>query len=211
MSRVEHITEGVTLYLGDCREILPMLSPEAFVTDPPYGLGEKWSGGPVEWPLHHIDGMGWDQTTHDLVARLPSLAEHCIIWGGHLYPLPPRRGWLLWDKINRKFTSGHAEMAWSTLDQPVKAFNLATNIFTPIVRGFEPKEHPTQKPIALMEWCLGFLSPDLSITDPFMGSGTTGVAAVKLGRRFTGIEIEPKYFDIACRRIEHATRQHNLF
>ena len=73
------------------------------------------------------------------------------------------------------------------------------------------KEHPTQKPTAIMEWCLGFVPNAQTILNPFMGSGTTGVACARLGRRFIGIEIEPRYFDIACRRIEDAYKQADLF
>lgn len=209
MSRIEHLAEGVTLYLGDCREILPTLGKvDAVVTDPPYGLGDKWQGGKAKWPLHHQDGMAWDACTVDYVLELPSIATHAVIWGGHLYALPPTRGWLVWDKIVRNFTSGHCEFAWSTLDQPVRALSLAHSELTPTGDG---KWHPTQKPIALMKWCLGFLPNASTILDPFMGSGTTGVAAVKLGRRFIGIEIEPKYFDIACRRIDEAMKQPDLF
>lgn len=78
-------------------------------------------------------------------------------------------------------------------------------------KGGKERWHPTQKPIALMEWCIGFLPDAQTILDPFMGSGTTGVAAVQMGRDFIGIEREPKYFDIACKRIEDAQRQGDLF
>lgn len=202
-----------TLYLGDCRDILPTLGKvDAVVTDPPYGLGDKWQGGAADtkarWKLN--DGgaaMQWDaEAPTDAVVTLPNIAQDCIIWGGNYFPLEPRRGWLLWDKIVREFTSGHAEMAWTTLEQPVRAFN-----FAHAQLASEGKEHPTQKPLPLMKWCLGFLPNAQTILDPFMGSGTTGVAAVQMGRDFIGIEREPKYFDIACRRIEQAQRQGDLF
>lgn len=208
MSRIDTIAEGVTLYLGDCREILPTLPPvDAVVTDPPYGLGDKWAGGKAKWPLHHQDGMAWDAATLDIVLDLPAVCPHAIIWGGHLYGLPPKPGWLVWDKIVRNFTSGVMEFAWSTLDQPIKAINISHGEL-----ATEGKVHPTQKPLPLMKWCIEQLPTTCrTILDPFMGSGTTGVAAVKLGRKFIGVEIEPKYFDIACRRIEEATKQKDLF
>lgn len=211
MNRVEHIGNA-TLYLGDCRDILPTLGKiDAVITDPPYGLGDKWQGGAADtkarWKLN--DGganMGWDAAPVEFVTTLPQFAAHCIIWGGNYYALPPRRGWLLWDKIVREFTSGHAEMAWTTLDQPVRSFNYAHAQL-----ANEGKHHPTQKPLPLMKWCLGFLPSADIIVDPFMGSGTTGVACQRLGRKFIGIEINPKFFDIACRRIEEAQRQGDLF
>lgn len=89
--------------------------------------------------------------------------------------------------------------------------NARALIRDPLAYGdYKGRQHPTQKPIAVMEWCLGFVEGE-TILDPFMGSGTTGVACVKLGRRFIGIEIEEKYFDIACKRIEEATKQPDLF
>lgn len=211
MSRTEIIGDA-TLILGDCREVLPTLPKvDAVVTDPPYGLGDKWQGGNAaskgKWKLS--DGgseMGWDASVSDAIPAAIAAAGEAIIWGGNYYPLPPVRGWLVWDKIVRSFSSGHVEMAWTTLNQPTRAFNYAHGEL-----ASEGKYHPTQKPLPLMQWCLGFLPDTATILDPFMGSGTTGVAALKLGRKFIGIEIEPKYFDIACRRIEEAWKQPRLF
>jgi DNA modification methylase len=198
-----------TLYLGDCLEILPTLGKaDAVVTDPPYGLGDKWQGGTAKWPLARggAECKQWDMETSDALPVAVAMADQAIVWGGNYYALPPRRGWLIWDKIVRSFSSGHVEMAWSTIEQPTRAFNYAHGEL-----ASEGKLHPTQKPLPLMEWCLGFLPDAHTILDPFMGSGTTGVACAKLGRKFIGIEIEPRYFDIACRRIEEAYRQPRLF
>jgi site-specific DNA-methyltransferase (adenine-specific) len=193
-----------TLYLADCREVLPMLGRvDSIVTDPPYGLGDKWQGGKAKWPLHHGQ-MGWDAQTHEAVVTLPAMADTCIVWGGHLYPLPQSRGWLVWDKLVRQFTSGHCELAWTTLDQPIRAFNYAHGEL-----ATEGKYHPTQKPLPLMRWCVEMTAG--IVLDPFMGSGTTGAAAVSMGRDFIGIEIHEPYFDVACQRIENAQRQERLF
>ncbi len=211
---IEPVTIGrAKLYLGDCREVIASW-PECFrvaavVSDPPYGLGDKLSttSGQGQWgKLHCEGGHDWDQAVPDNIAEVVALGRDAIIWGGNYFNLPPRRGWLLWDKIVREFSSGHAEMAWTTLDQPVRAFNYSHGAL-----ASENKEHPTQKPLPLMKWCLGFLPDAQTILDPFMGSGTTGVAAVQMGKDFIGIEREPKYFDIACRRIEQAQRQGDLF
>ena len=199
------IIGDATLYHGDCMDILPTLGKvDAVVTDPPYGIGDMWQGGKKEWPLHHQDGMEWDGQIVKELPNIINMADAAIVWGGHLYDLPPNRGWLIWDKLIRKFTSGHCEMAWTTLDQPIKAFNFSHGAL-----ATEGKLHPTQKPLPLMEWCISFLA-DCIVCDPFMGSGTTGVACVNLGRKFVGIEIERKYFDIACERIEAAYAQGRL-
>lgn len=198
------------LWLGDCRDILPTLPKvDAVVTDPPYGLGDKWQGhvgGEGKWPLFDEEAMQWDASVPDNIPELATLAPQAIIWGGNYFDLPPVRGWLLWDKIVRQFSSGHAEMAWTTLDQPVRTFNYAHGQL-----ASEGKAHPTQKPLPLMKWCLGFIPDAQTIFDPFMGSGTTGVAAVQMGRDFIGIEREDRYFEIACRRIEEAQRQGDFF
>jgi len=206
----EEIIGNARLILGDCREVLPGLGKvDAVVTDPPYGLGDKLSttAGVGEWGKLHVEGgHDWDQAIPDNIAAVVDAGDHAIVWGGNYFALPPVRGWLLWDKMVREFSSGHAEMAWTTLDQPVRAFNFCNGQL-----ASEGKEHPTQKPLRLMKWCLGFLPDAQTILDPFMGSGTTGVAAVQMGRQFIGIEREPKYFDIAARRIEDAQRQGDMF
>lgn len=204
----KEVIGNATLYLGNCLEILPHLPKvDAVITDPPYGLAELWQGGTKKWPLAAGGGecQKWDMETNPIVLTLPSLGE-CIIWGGNYYALPLSRGWLVWDKIVRNFSSGHVELAWTTLDQPIRAFNYAHGEL-----ATEGKYHPTQKPLPLMKWCLSFLPKAQKILDLFMGSGTTGVAALQLGRQFIGIEIEPKYFGIACERIENAQRQTKLF
>jgi site-specific DNA-methyltransferase (adenine-specific) len=205
--RVERIGEA-TLYLGDCRDVLPTLGRvDAVVTDPPYGLGDKLDGsGSGEW--RHLYGGGapaWDRSVSEALIPAVALGADAIVWGGNYYDLPPRRGWLVWDKM-QEHSSGHGELAWSTIDMPVRTFRYAR-----VQLATEGKAHPTQKPLPLMKWCLEFLPRAETILDPFMGSGTTGVAAVKLGRRFIGIEREPKYFEIACRRIEAAYAQPDLF
>lgn len=208
---IERIGDA-TLYLGDCREILPTLERvDAVVTDPPYGLGDKWQGGgggkKSSWTFNPAEAMSWDGSTVEGVENLPKLSDQTIIWGGNYYALPPSRCWFVWDKKqNDQWTTGQAELAWTNIDRPVRVFRLAQ-----CEQANEgPKFHPTQKPLSLMQWCIGWTTGE-TIFDPFMGSGTTGVACMKLGRKFIGIEIEPKYFDIACKRIEEAWKQPRLF
>src|SRR5262249_7436505 len=119
--------------------------------------------------------------------------------------LPPSRGWLVWYKRDAVPSAAKAELAWTNFDMNTEVIDhpiAATNA--------ERCGHPTQKPLRVMKWCVNFISGK-TIFDPFMGSGTTGVAAVQSGKNFTGIEIEPKYFDIACRRIAEAKRQDDMF
>ena len=212
MSRIERLAEGITLYLGDCREILPTIGKvDAVVTDPPYGLGDKWRGGAggkkSSWRIPQQEAMRWDMSAPDFV---PSIVDGlpAIVWGGNYFALPPARGWLVWDKKQRgTWTTGHTELAWSNIDQPIRAYSLSqVEAHTDM-----HKQHPAQKPIEIMTWCLEFLPDAKVVLDPFMGSGTTGVACVKLGRKFIGIEIEPKYFDIACKRISYALKQPDFF
>lgn len=131
-----------------------------------------------------------------------------IIWGGNYFTdyLAPTMQWLVWDKGQRDFSLADCEFAWSSQHKAARIFNYGRG---KAVR--DGKEHPTQKPVQLMMWCLGFLPKAKIILDPFMGSGTTGVACVALDRSFIGIERDESYFEIACRRIEQAYKQPRLF
>jgi site-specific DNA-methyltransferase (adenine-specific)/modification methylase len=204
MGRVEHIGDA-TLYLGDCRDILPTLGKvDAVVTDPPYGLGKKMQGGTWGAQDHNSGFLKWDlDAPHDVVANILALNVPTILWGGNYFHVPPSRCWLNWDKVNAVPTMADFEQAWTNLDRPSKRRALPV--------GRVEFGHPTQKPLPLMEWCLGFVPGARLILDPFMGSGTTGVACLGADRAFIGIEREASYFDTACRRIEEAYRQPRLF
>lgn len=217
MSRIEHIADGVTLYLGDCREILPTLpQADAVVTDPPYGIDYKPSRGTTNgWRRHWNDedaSVRGDDKPFDPSPLLST--KQCIFWGANAYAamLPSSYGWLVWDKSPNGITGGfnysHCELAWTNVIGRVQKFCLQ---WGRTARGGEQFFHPTQKPVDLMSWCLGFVHEATLICDPYLGCGATGVAAVKLGRQFIGIEIEPKYFDIACRRMTEAAKQADLF
>lgn len=212
MSRVETIGD-CTLYLGDCRDILPTLGPvDAVVTDPPYGIDYGRAGG---FSSSHRWGrwrgnVAWDQErpAREIFDLMRACSSNQIIWGGNYFTdyLPPTMQWLVWDKGQRDFSLADCEFAWSSQQKAARIITYA--------RGkavWDGKEHPTQKPVEVMVWCLGFLAKAKSILDPFMGSGTTGVACIHADRAFIGIEREPSYFDIACRRIEEAYKQPRLF
>lgn len=206
-ARFEKVQIGpATLYLGDCMDILPTLPKvDAVVTDPPYGIevtAERRSSAVEGWDL------GINQAAIDAAI---GLSREAIVFGGNYYALAPSRCWLLWDKqISPGLNLAHAEMAWTNLDKC--GVRIKRHLWSgPFREGGEARNgHPTQKPLAVMTWAVGFTSGNV-VLDPFMGSGTTGVACIQLGRQFIGIEREPKYFDIACRRIEQAHAQGRLF
>lgn len=202
-----------TLYLGDCLEILPTLGKvDAVVTDPPYGIGEAAGKNKSRGKLAVSKDYGhsqWDDKTCDeAVALAVSITSQAVVFGGNFYDLPPSSCWLIWDKENGKSDFADAEMAWTNLKGAVR---LKRYMWNGMFRagGESRGDHPTQKPIRVMEWAVGFTTG--LVLDPFMGSGTTGVACANLGRKFIGIEIEPKYFDVACERIKAAYAQGRLF
>lgn len=186
---------GITIYHGDCRDILPHLPKvDLVLTDPPYGLNRS---DPVRQPRGTIL---WDSSVpeSDVFDQLRSLSTDQIIWGGNYFPLPPCKGFLIWDKEQpENFSLSMCEMAWSSLDKPAKIFRYSVRLYT-------DRLHPTEKPEALMHWCLSFVPDAHTILDPFMGSGTTLRAAKDLGRTCIGIEIEEKYCEIAVQRLQQS-------
>jgi len=201
-----------TLYLGDCLEILPTLEKvDAVITDPPYGIGKDGqkltTGGHGGTKAHEF--MGWDSRRPPAQAfdLMLSAAPKHVIWGGNYFAdlLPPTGKWLVWDK-GQRIDQSDGELAW-THEQG--ALRICTMNRVELLR--DGTEHPTQKPVRLITWCIQQIKASGTILDPYMGSGTTGVACASLGRKFIGIEIEPKYFDIACERITNAYRQERLF
>lgn len=210
-----------TLYNADCRDVLPTLGKvDAVVTDPPYGIkadstmakASGFKGGGMMAAKSHYDATEWDNEPVDaaLLKLVRDAGRWNVIFGGNYYDCPPASCWLIWDKeVNGHFAD--CEMAWTNLPKAVRRIRHMWNGM--LRKGQEERHgHPTQKPVEVMKWCIGHLpDPSVTILDPFMGSGTTGVAAVQMGRDFIGIEREAKYFDIACKRIEDAQRQGDLF
>lgn len=198
-----------TLYLGDCRTILPTIpNVDAVITDPPYGIGTgkaKAAAHGREWGVQEWDSSV-DQEGVEFAIRKGAV---CIVWGGNYYSLPPSRCWLSWDKCQPEewYSTAHFELAWTNMDKNARAWRMSQ------VQAYSTmgKEHPSQKPVDLMMWCIKHAGNPKTVLDPYMGSGTTGVAAVQMGSEFIGIERERKYFDIACRRIEQAQAQMRMF
>lgn len=191
----------VVLYCGDCLEVLPTIGKvDAVVTDPPYGISA--AKGKAHSSIR--DNPSWQRLDWDDNRPASSVMNWIskrpgIVWGGNYFTdyLPPSPGWLAWVKpeAGTGFSLADMELAWTSNKMSARTW------FGPRRDG---NDHPTQKPVALMEWCVDFLPNAEMIADLFMGSGTTGVASVKLGRRFIGIEKEPAYFEIAKRRIMDA-------
>ena len=224
MSPREEIIGDCRLLLGDCRDILPTLGRvDAVVTDPPYGIAlntdnRRFSGGDRGHRTYSgtnnrgsADGrpIANDATPFDPTFLL-SMPGEKIIWGWNNYPdALPRGACLVWLKRNDdafgSFLSD-AELAWMSKGHGVYCRRDLSNAGIA-----NQRVHPTQKPVGLMEWCLGFIPKARTILDPYMGSGSTGVACVQSGRAFVGIEIDADYFAAACRRIEAAYRQPRLF
>jgi DNA modification methylase len=213
--RREILADGVELYLGDMLEILPTLGEfDACVTDPPYGIGENHKKVASRENMAAAKDYGefdWDDepASPEQILMLRQCSRVQIIFGGNYFELPPSSCWLVWDKQNTG-DFADCELAWTNMEKAVRRIYLRWNGM--IRKGDDVREHPTQKPEGVMEWCIDQLPADVgTILDPFMGSGTTGVAAVKKGKAFYGIEREPKYFDIAVRRIEDALKRPDLF
>jgi DNA modification methylase len=219
-----------TLYHGDCLEILPTLPKvDAVITDPPYGIGESHARNATRGKPFgsRVDGKNtrgtyvapvdygayeWDAkpASAEQIAACIAAGRVAVIWGGNYFAVPPAAGWLVWDKENSG-DFADCEMAWSNRRGAVRMFRHMWNGMLRASERSSPRVHPTQKPVELMKWCIDRLDNPQTILDPFMGSGTTGVACANLGRKFIGIEIERRYFDIACERIDNAYRQARMF
>lgn len=209
----EVIIGDCRLLLGDCLEIMPELGKvDAVVTDPPYGIGWKPR-------INHQDQNWVDEINFDIRSFL--IGRYHLVWGGQYFSdkLPVKEGWLTWVKrpINHDFSNDErsyssTELAWRDWGKP----RFISHVWDGGMRAGAPENrtfcHPSQKPIEVMEWCVKQLPSDAqTILDPFMGSGTTGVACVKLGRSFIGIEVDEGYFDIACARIRDAHSRPDMF
>ena len=193
----------VELHLGDCLEVMksiPDKSVDAVITDPPYGIGI--ASNPFR---QKFEKQAWDNSpaSQEMIDEIQRVSRYQIIWGGNYFDLRPSKGFIVWDKKQgEEFSSAMCEYAWCNLNKPAKMFRYSARY---------AREHPTEKPIDLIKFCIAFLPDEVAtILDPFMGSGTTGVACVQTGRNFIGIEIDPGYFAIAEKRIKDAQQQMRL-
>jgi len=222
----KEIIGNAIVYQGDCLEVLSNFQTkevDSVITDPPYGIGmasngaiggdKKRDGRNKITKVREYPKVKWDKSPPDprVIIQINRVAIKIAIFGGnHLGNFPPSSCWLVWDK-RRSGNFADCELVYTNLKKPVRKFEYLWNGFQQAIP--EERFHPTQKPVKVMEWVIEQcdLSPDSLIVDPFMGSGTTGIAAHNMGHRFIGVEKEPDYFDIACNRIDQAQRQGILF
>jgi len=211
----KEVIGNAVLYLGDCLEILPTLPKvDAVITDPPYGIGEAAgkNASRGKW-AKDFGNDSWDDQpiSPELLALVIGAGKWAIVFGGNYYPMAPSSCWLVWDKENGDSDFADCELAWTNIPKAVRRIRYMWNGMLRANKEMRG-DHPTQKPIGVMKWAISHVPvPAETILDPFMGSGTTGVACADLQRKFIGIEREPKYFDIACERIENAQRQQRMF
>jgi DNA modification methylase len=192
---------GITIYHGDCRQIVPNLGMfDLLLTDPPYGIKRFEKGfGTTRFKGHGAekDGITWDKTPEPwILEMLMGAAEKSIVWGANNFTLPPSEYFLVWDKEQTVDNFASAELAFTNLKRPAKVFRHSIH-----KHNQTTKHHPTQKPLELMQWCIGLAGDVDTILDPFAGSGTTGEAAKHLGKRAVLIEREEKYCEIAANRL----------
>ena len=206
--------DAVTIYHGDCREIVPTLGMfDLCLTDPPYGIGEssekiksrqRKAGGKSQALADQQDygTFSWDNKpiSDELICSMFDISRHLCVWGGNYYEMPPSPSWLVWDKKNGANDFADAELAWTNYGCAVR---LKQHLWNGMLRkGHELRFHPTQKPLEIMSWCIS-LCPDnpQTVLDPFAGSCTTGRAAKDLGRKCVCIEMEEKYCEIGAKRM----------
>lgn len=216
---------GITIYHGDCAKVMGDLwsgfrtgaaSFDLLLSDPPYGIGEARGKNATRGKTTHISGRkalaestdwgvsDWDdKPAHSEIAQARGLCKWQIIFGGNYYDLPPSSCWLVWDKENGETDFADCELAWTNLKKAVRKLTYRWNgMLQQPGRPKEIRQHPTQKPEAVMVWALTQAPQDIkTVFDPFMGSGTSLVAAKRLGKRGVGIEREEKYCEIAANRL----------
>jgi len=198
---------NATLYLGDCMDILPTLPKvDAVITDPPFGVGNfiQQTGNLRGEKVH------WNESgpPTEFFEILKKISLHRVIWGANYFNCFEGHGALIWDKKQTMPDFSKCDIASTSWGVKVELVQIPWS-------GYAAKkftDHPCERPVDIYKWSIQQVPkfPEI-ICDPFLGSGSCGVAAIQLGRKFIGIEREPKYFDIACKRIEQAAAQGQLF
>lgn len=208
--------EAVTIYHADCRDVLPTLEPvDLVLTDPPYGIGEAAGKNKSRSRMAVAQDFGeadWDDTpiSTGLLELVRAAGQTQVIFGGNYYDLPPTSCWLIWDKDNGASDFADCEMAWTNMTKAVRLIRYRwAGMLQEDMSNKEHRWHPTQKPLAVLRWCIERVPTAQTILDPFMGSGTTLRAAKDLGRKAIGIEIEERYCEIAAKRMSQLAMELN--
>jgi len=206
--------DGITIYLGDCKQVLPFIGRvDVLLTDPPYGIDADnrdriLSRGKLATPRDYGES-NWDKEPPPrwFLEAAQDTAQVAILWGGNYYGLPASSCWLVWDKDNGTNDFADCELAWTNMNRAVRKFKWRWNGMIQEQMGDkkENRVHSTQKPLALMRWCLSLVPEAKTVLDPFMGSGTTLVAARLEGRKAIGIEISERYCEAAVKRLAQKT------
>lgn len=201
---------------GDCLEVMRGFPDKHFdlvLTDPPYGIGAAngIGGGSSRGAVNKFEG-DWDNAIpgKEYFDEMRRVSKEQIIFGGNYFTehLPPTASWFIWDKREGlpERTFADCEMAWVSEGSPARIFRFRWDgMIQEDMKNKEVKYHPTLKPVELMKWCLSRFPETTSVLDPFMGSGTTLVAAKQLGISATGIEISEKYCEVAKNRLSQDT------
>ena len=190
---------GIRIYHGKAEDVLPTLGRfDLLLTDPPYGINADRDRNCPANGWRDYGTTGWDKTpiSPETIALCRLSAAKQVIWGGNYFALPPSQGWLVWDKMQRDFSLADGELAWTSENRATRIFD-----YSRAQALQDVKSHPTQKPLALMKWCLSLFPDAKTCLDPFGGSGTTAVACKAMGLQCTLIEQEEKYCQIAVERL----------
>lgn len=197
---------GDSTIAEDVKRLMAGAKADLLLTDPPYGIDYGRAGG---FSASHgwgkwRENVEWDKErpSKETIESAIAACEEAIIWGGNYFTdyLPPSMGWLVWDKGQRDFSLADCELAWRSERKAARVFT-----FSRAKALQDGKQHPTQKPIALMVWCMEQVNKAETIYDPFLGSGTTLIAAEQLNRKCYGMEISPAYCDVIVKRWETLT------
>jgi site-specific DNA-methyltransferase (adenine-specific) len=211
------IIGNATLYLADCMDFMRGLPDDAFelaIVDPQYGIGAggtDFKNGTSKSEKSYYKDDNWDTERPPLeyFKELRRVSVNQIIWGGNYFSdlLPPFRCFISWDKTIHGNSYSDCELAWTSFDRVARYYR--ENIAQTNVEG---RIHPTQKSIKLYEWLLNnYAKSGDKILDTHLGSGSSAIAANRLGFEFFGCEIDPDYYAAACERITNAQRQQPLF
>ena len=209
------------VHLIDCMEFMkgiPDKYYELAIVDPPYGIGadKAQNAGGEKWGYKKYKETDWDDSipSPEYFKELFRISKNQIVWGGNYMTefLPPKMGWILWDKGQRNFSLADGELAWSSFDKALRIFTMPRGNALKDAKDSFGKIHPTQKPVALYKWLLkNYAKPGDKIFDSHVGSGSIRIACHDMGFDFEGCEIDKDYWEAQEERYLQHTQQQDLF